>query len=111
MITHLQPVELYTLLNERVRAHDLSRAGLDGSQCRAFLRGGGHRTGEQRNDISLSNAVLSVSACCAAKVSVGACCRLPAVLRGQRTQSGRYHCLARADITCTSCASSAVRKQ
>ena len=30
-----QPVELHTLLNERVRAHDhLRRTGLDGGQCR-----------------------------------------------------------------------------
>ena len=43
-----QPVELHTLLNERVRAHDhLRRTGLDGGQCRTFLRGS-HRAGEQR---------------------------------------------------------------
>ena len=43
-----QPMKLHTLLNERVCAHDnLRRAGLDGGQCRTFLRGS-HRAGEQR---------------------------------------------------------------
>ena len=95
-----QPVELHTLLNERVRAHDhLRRTGLDGGQCCTFLRGS-HRAGEQR----ARDAQLIQHGCKRLRVLRSEDfgrrheSRLPAVLRGQRTQSGRYHCLARADI-------------
>ena len=91
-----QPVELHTLLNERVRAHDhLRRTGLNGGQCRTFLRGS-HRAGEQR----ARDAQLIQHGCKRFRVLRGEDfgrrheSRLPAVLRGQRTQSGRYHCLA-----------------
>ena len=96
-----QPVELHTLLNERVRAHDhLRRASLDSGQCRTFLRGS-HRAGEQRaRDAQLvQHRGKRLRMLRGEDFGRRHESRLPAVLRGQRTQSGRYHCLARADIT------------
>ena len=95
-----QPMELHTLLNECVRAHDhLRRTSLDGRQCGSFLRSS-HRAGEQRaRDAQLvQHGRERLRVLRREDFSRRHEGRLPAVLRGQRTQSGRHDRLARADI-------------
>ena len=95
-----QPVELHTLLNERVRAHDhLCRARFNGGERRPLLCSR-HRAGKQcTRDAQLVQhgrerfRVLRGEYLCRRHE-----CRLPAVLRGQRAQARRHDRLTRADI-------------